>query len=89
VLGGTNRAELNVTYNYSPFYHEYLDKKEGLEFLDGKKAEECIPRLEKAVSILGVETDTDDYWKATKGNAALAILLSWAKQHPNAIFKVS
>jgi hypothetical protein len=89
VLGGTNRAELNITYNYSPFY-ACLDEEKGLEFIDGKKAEDCISRLEKAVSILGVETDSD-YWKATAGNAglALAILLSCARQHPGAVFKVS
>jgi len=89
VLGGTNQAELNITYNYSPFYYKYFDKKEGLKFLDSKKAKDCIKKLEEAISKLGIKRD-DNYWKATEGNAgyALSILLSWAKQHPDAIFEV-
>ena len=89
-IGGSDDAELNVTYNYGRLYHEQLNKDSGLRWLDGKKAKDCIKVLEKAVNALGIERD-NDYWKATPGNAgyALSILLGWAKQHPKGIFEVS
>jgi len=86
-IGGIPDAELNVTYNYSKFYYEHLDEKDGLRWLYGKKGSETIERLKKAVKVLGVRR-SDDYWKATRGNAgyALSILLKWAKQHPEAVW---
>jgi len=89
VLGGTNRAELNITYNYSRFYYQVLDKEKGLRWLDGKKAEETVNKLTQAITKLGITKDTD-YWAPTPGNAgfALSILLEWAKLHPKATFKV-
>ena len=90
IVGGTDQAELNITYNYSPLYHKHFNEKDGLSWLEGRTAKECIPTLEKAVSSLGVERD-NDYWKATEGNAgyALSILLEWAKANPEATFSVS
>jgi len=87
-VGGEDTAQLNVTYNYGVHIWKYLPK--GLLWLDGKKAHRCIARLEKAVAELGDVPD-DDYWAPTEGNAghALAILLSWARQYPNAVFLVS
>ena len=89
VLGGSTVAELNVTYNYAKFFFEHLDKEQGLRWIHGKKASECVERLEKAVAALGTERN-QDYWAATQGNAgrALAILLHWAGQYPNATFTV-
>jgi hypothetical protein len=59
-------------------------------WLHGKKAEETIERLEKAVKELGTERN-NDYWNATDGNAgyALNILLTWAKDHREAVWRVS
>lgn len=90
VLGGTDEAELNVTYNYSPFYYRALDNEKGLESLDGQKAKDVLQKLVSAVDALGTKRDKD-YWSATPGNAgyALSILAAWAKQHPEAVFKVS
>ena len=90
VQGGTSDAELNVTYNYSQHYCETLDTVDGLRWLNGKAAKDCIDRLGKAIHHLGTAPDPD-YWKATPGNAgrALNILLLWAKQHPDAVFRVS
>jgi hypothetical protein len=87
VVGGTEEADLNVTYNYAKYTHQYL--KEGLKSLHNKKAKKFIKVFEKAVKQLGTEQDTD-YWKATKGNVGYMfnILLKWAKQYPEAIFKV-
>jgi len=86
-LGGGFEAQLNITYNYSEHYSKHLDNKEGIRWLYGKKAKDCIERLQKAVKTLGTERD-EDYWKATEGNAgyALSILLIWAREHPEAIF---
>ena len=87
---GTQEASLNVTYNYSPFYYQLINTEEGIRWLSGKTANETIPILENAVSVLGCEK-TEDYWDANEGNAgyALSILLSWAKLHPDAIWSVN
>jgi hypothetical protein len=89
-VGGCNRADLNITYNYSPYYYEVLDTDNGLRWLDGKEASECIDRLQKSVDVLGVE-HSDNYWDSTKGNAgyALSILLGWARKNPQAVFRVN
>lgn len=89
MLGGSTKAELNITYNYSPFYYKHLDNKDGLKWLHGKKAVECISRLRNAISKLGTTKDID-YWKATGGNAgaALNLLLKWAESNPEAKFTV-
>ena len=88
VMGGSEEAWLNVTYNYGWFYYKYLDKKEGIRWLYGKKAKDCVKRLEKTVKELGTNQYERDYWAPTPGNAgyALNILLQWAKQNPDATF---
>ena len=82
VMGGTKTAELNVTYNYG----KHFDFKE----LDGKTGEEAKPLLTKAVENFGSKRN-EDYWNPTKGNVGHAcnILLSWVKENPKAIFRVS
>ncbi len=81
-MGGTNTAELNVTYNYS----KHFDFKE----LDEKTGEEAMQLLMKAVDTLGSKRD-NDYWNPTKGNVGYAcrILLGWALKNPEAIFTVN
>ncbi len=91
-IGGSNQAELNITYNYSQFYFDKLDSEQGLRWLDGKLAEEVLPRLVVAASKLYEQGPRDpDYWKATPGNAAFAlgILCGWAIMNPKARFRVS
>ena len=89
-IGGTTGAELNITYNYSHYFFEQLDKEKGLRWMHDRTGKECIECLEKAIQILGT-SQYNDYWEATPGNAgyALNILLQWAKQYPDAIFQVS
>jgi len=84
VVGGTPYAELNITYNYSWFYYQHLDKKHGLRWLHEKKAWRTEKRLEKTIKQLG-KTRWKDYWAPTPGNAghALSVLLSWVKTHSN------
>jgi hypothetical protein len=88
-LGGRTEASLNITYNYGAFIRQHLHS-EGVTWLDEKPAHETIKRLECAVRALGTERDPD-YWKATPGNVghALDILLGWARQYPQAVWRVS
>ncbi len=90
VLDGTTDAYLNITFNYSEYYSQWIDKESGLKWLNGKRAKECIETLKSAIRVLGIYRD-DNYWGATPGNAgyALSILLRWAEQYPDAIFTVS
>lgn len=97
VVGGTTEAELAVTYNYggsirrawpedpNPGESDILGR-----LLNGVRAADAVPLLELLVERLGTKR-ARDYWASTDGNAghALSILLWWAKQHPNAVFKVS
>lgn len=90
VVGGTYEATLNITYNYSWFYFNILDKEKGLRWLNEMVAKRTLRRLEAAVKILGTHKN-ENYWLDTPGNAgyALNILLGWAKQHPEGKWSVS
>lgn len=86
-VGGTSSAELNMTYNYSkPLALAQFD----IRLIDGKRASECIGEMQRVVRELGAVRDSD-YWKPTNGNAGAAIkrLCDWAKQHPQAKWRVS
>jgi len=87
VVGGSNDAELNITYNYGKHFAKVIPG--GLRALHNQKAGAWIVVLEKAVETLGTK-QSGDYWESTPGNAghALSILLRWAKQHPDATFIV-
>lgn len=80
-VGGSDEAELSVTYNY------------GREFafgsLDGMTGEKSIPLLQEAVARLGT-VRVPDYWDPTPGNVGHAcnLLLSWARLHPKAKWHV-
>jgi len=89
VFPASTDAIYSITWNYGEFYAKYMPS--GFrEFMDGRKAKDAIPTLEKAVSELGTERK-GSYWDVRPGNAgyALSVLLSWAKQHPDATFEVS
>ena len=85
---GEDEAELSVTYNYEAHYRRVLHP-DGLRWLHGRHARDCIEALERAVRELGT-TPSENYWDPTEGNAgyALSILLSWARLHPDARFHV-
>lgn len=87
--GGSTRAEMTITYNYSDYYYDHIDDDEGIRWLDGKRAGDVIDVLYDAVEKLGTE-QADDYWEATEGNAghSLSVLLEWAQTHPDATFRV-
>lgn len=88
-IGGSSRASIHVTNNYSMFFIEHLGE-EGLRELYGKRAESTIPKLEAVVDALSNFCPDKDYWKPTAGNAkkVLEILLDWARLHPKATWKV-
>jgi hypothetical protein len=81
-LGGSEVAELNVTYNYGKLF-SFGD-------LHGCIAKDTIPVLEGVVERCGA-TPSSDYWECTKGNVGRAALrlLTWAKLHPLATWEVS
>ena len=85
-MGGTVRAHLNVTYNYSGIFRRVLGD-EGIRTIYGKSGAESIPLLEGAAAQLGDDVDPD-YWKATDGNAkrALVQLAALAKMRPDAVW---
>ncbi len=87
ILGGSEDAVLNITYNYARFYYEYLDRARGLRWLYGKTGEETAPRLATAIAYLGTQA-SGNYWDSTHGNAgrALHILFKWAVEHPDAVW---
>jgi hypothetical protein len=86
-VGGTTEAKLNVTYNYSE-----VTKLVDFSFRDihHKLAGDTIDQLREVVARLGTRRKYRDYWAPTPGNAghAVAILLKWAEQHPDARWEV-
>lgn len=85
-IGGTTRAHLNVTYNYSAIFCRVLGAG-GIRTIYGKSGAESIQLLEGAAAQLGDDVD-DNYWKATEGNAkrALVQLAALAKMRPDAVW---
>ena len=62
-MGGYTESDFNITYNYSWFYYNCLDKRKGLRWLYGKTGAQTIDRLEKAINKLGI----DRYFEWTEG----------------------
>ena len=88
-LGGHNDGRwLNVTYNYAPHFYAHVCKRQGIRWLYGKRGEETVDRLTKAIDALG-EDVSDDYWEATEGNAraALIALRDMAQAYPEGVWE--
>ena len=93
IAGGSTDAELNITYNYNECYRlvpELAGEKFGVDWLQGRRARSAVTMLDHVTRTLGDHT-YQDYWAPTPGNAsrAVAILLAWARLHPEATFHVS
>ena len=86
-VGGTNFAELNITYNYSGIFHKVLGA-DGIRTIYGETGADSIPVLEDAIAALGDDVDPD-YWTATEGNAkrSLCQLLALAKLRPDGVWR--
>ena len=82
VIGGSTEADLNVTGNYGKYY--------SVRSLHERKAGDTVDELRTQVDALGTERDLD-YWASTPGNVGYmaSILLAWAEQYPEAIWRVS
>jgi hypothetical protein len=89
-IGGC-RAELNVTYNYSPHYFRTISGTDGIRSLNGMSAEQSLPIIRKAIDELRDDVDPYDYWKPTEGNArrALLDLEALAKACPHGFWEVT
>ena len=88
-VGGTTRAWLNITYNYSKYYYDALPetKEKGIRTIYGMTGADSIDLLERMAATLSEETDSN-YWKATPGNAKrpLLQLIAMAKMRPDGIW---
>lgn len=73
-LGGTNKAWLNITYNYHTNFKKAFKNEDGIHFIEGKTVKETLPLLEEGVNNLGDELPSHDYWEATDGNAKIALM---------------
>lgn len=56
-------CEINITYNYAPFYYKHIDSELGIRWLYGKTGEEVKKRLEEAIFHLGINKDTTPFWQ--------------------------
>jgi hypothetical protein len=56
-------CEMNITYNYSPFYYKHIDSELGLRWLYGKTGSEVKERLEKAIFQLGIKRNESPFWQ--------------------------
>lgn len=86
-VGGSETADINITYNYSRYFSDTIDEEEGIRWIYGRKLSEIEDVLEHSVKVLGTYRD-EDYWLPTPGNAGaiIEILLRWAKDNPEATF---
>lgn len=85
-IGGTQRAWLNITYNYGPFFRKVFGP-DGVRSIYGMTGAESIPVLKEAISKLGDDV-SDDYWEPTEGNAKRALygLLALAQMRPDGVW---
>jgi len=86
-IGGTSKAWLNITYNYSYHFYMVIDQEKGIRKIYGMTGAESIPMLKQAISKLRDDI-SDNYYEATEGNAkqALQHLLALAKMRPDGIW---
>lgn len=71
-VGGEKRLHLNVTYNYGKHYYRVFGEN-GIRTIYGLTGAQSLPLLDKAIEALGTDMD-DDYWRATEGNARMALI---------------
>ena len=89
-VGGSTEAWVSITFNYAEVY--FLFNFDLRKTLDGKKASTVLPKLKKVWNKLkGCKPFKNDYWAPTPGNAGVPIklILGWAEQHPDAVFRVT
>jgi hypothetical protein len=72
-MGGSDEADLNVTYNYSKLFR--------LANLDGMTVNDALVILAHKVAEFGVN-QSNDYWQVTPGNVghACMVVMSWCME---------
>lgn len=50
---GWTETHINITWNYSWFYYHFLDHENGIRWLYGRKASDCLPRLKACLLEFG------------------------------------
>lgn len=84
-VGGTDRCELNITYNYAEVFGGLVRE------LNGKRASDTIDDLRAFVARWpNARPYERDYWAPTPGNAKVAIerLITFADRHPDGVWHV-
>ena len=83
-VGGTNRLQMNVTYNYSPHLEKAFNDDEGIRSIYGMSGVESIPFIKAAMRKLKDDV-SDNYWDSTEGNTKRALLniLTLAEMRPD------
>jgi len=86
-FGGSTKAYLNVTYNYSEIFYKYFGEK-GIRTIYGMTGAESILLFKNVINILK-DDETEDYWEPTEGNAKKALygLLAFAQLRPDGIWE--
>ena len=86
-MGGSELAELNITYNYSEILERVLGEA-GIRALYGKTGSQSLEMLTAALKKLAEEPPDNDYWKATDGNVRMALIavLDLATMCPDGIW---
>ncbi len=81
-------ASALVSYNYRPHLIKSIGGN-GIYELDGKTGKTTIKTLKRAIKALGNQRNT--YWEPFEGDckAILAVLLEWAVEHKNAVWRIS
>lgn len=84
--GGTDKAWLNVTYNYGTHFDRLFGDK-GIRVIYGMTGADSIPILESGIARLNNDVDPD-YWRPTEGNArrSLEHLLTIARAFPGGVW---
>lgn len=72
-LGGTDKAWLNVTYNYADSFYRVMGEN-GIRSIYGLSPKDSLPVLDAAIIALGDATPSDNYWDSCDGNAKKALI---------------
>lgn len=92
-VGGTNRAHLNITYNYAEHFYRVFDigdvklGAKGIRTIYGMTGAKSIAALQMAICRLDGDA-SQHYWEPTEGNAkrALCQLLALAQLRPDGVW---
>lgn len=85
-LGDTFECDFNITYNYAEVFGSLVRD------LHGKSAGDTEAGLQAFVDAWPhAKPYRENYWAPTPGNAkaAIEVLLTFAKQHPDGVWRVS